>query len=35
MAIFFWIAFSSFVIVAAASVSPALAERRGARRAGR
>ena len=28
MAIFFWIAFSSFVIVAAASLAPALAERR-------
>src|SRR3954454_12391038 len=28
MAIFFWIGFSSFVIVACASVSPALAERR-------
>jgi uncharacterized BrkB/YihY/UPF0761 family membrane protein len=28
MAIFFWICFSSFVIVAAASLSPALAERR-------
>jgi len=33
MAIYFWIGFSSFVIVAAASLSPVLAERRG-RRAG-
>jgi membrane protein len=32
MAIFFWIGFSSFVIVAAASLSPALAERRTIRR---
>jgi membrane protein len=31
MAIFFWIAFSSFVIVAAASLSPSLAHRRHAR----
>ena len=31
MAIFFWIAFSSFAIVAAAAASPALAERRAAR----
>jgi uncharacterized BrkB/YihY/UPF0761 family membrane protein len=31
MAIFFWICFSSFVIVAAASLSPALAERRAIR----
>jgi uncharacterized BrkB/YihY/UPF0761 family membrane protein len=28
MAIFFWIGFSSFVIVASASLSPVLAERR-------
>jgi membrane protein len=33
MAIFFWIGFSSFVIVACASMSPALAERRDLRRA--
>jgi membrane protein len=32
MAIFFWIAFSSAVIVAAAALGPALAERRAARR---
>jgi membrane protein len=31
LAIYFWIAFSSVVIVAAASLSPALAERREAR----
>ena len=34
MAIFFWIAFSSAVIVWAASISPGLAERRTLRRAG-
>ena len=28
LAIYFWLAFSSFVIVAAASLSPALAQRR-------
>ena len=32
MAIFFWIAFSSAVIVAAAALGPALAERRAVRR---
>ena len=31
MAIYFWLGFSSFVIVAAASLSPVLAERRGLR----
>jgi uncharacterized BrkB/YihY/UPF0761 family membrane protein len=35
MAIFFWIAFISAVIVWAASLSPALAERRNVRTAGR
>ena len=35
MAIFFWIGFSSFVVVAAASMSPALAERRNLRRSSR
>jgi len=33
MAIFFWIGFSSFVIVASACVGPALARRRELRRA--
>jgi uncharacterized BrkB/YihY/UPF0761 family membrane protein len=34
LALYFWIAFSSAVIVGAASLSPALAERRGARASG-
>jgi uncharacterized BrkB/YihY/UPF0761 family membrane protein len=33
LAIYFWLAFSSAVIVGAASLSPALAERRGLRSA--